>query len=220
MVEPAHKQVHTGLYVQHMLLYRITMGKGKKSAKRVTRDDWLRIAVEILARDGISAVTVNALSIQIGVTRGSFYHHFKDRKDLSREMLSFWASKWTTSIREDVSALDLDGYQSLYVLMQLIRHRKAADYDIAIRSWALHDPLARRVVTKVDNIRLDYIRGLFQKIGFEGLDLENRARLFLYYAMAEPAFFAKPDKGTSLLLAEERLRFLTTGVEGINSEKT
>ncbi len=62
---------------------------------------------------------------------------------------------------------------------------------------------------EVDKTRLEYIRSQFEELGFEGLDLENRSRLYLYYAMAEPAFFAPPDEQTSRQLAEERLKFLT-----------
>jgi hypothetical protein len=47
-------------------------------------------------------------------------------------------------------------------------------------------------------------------LGFVGLDLENRSRIFLYYAMTEPAFFDSPDKKTVHELDQIRLSFLTT----------
>ena len=125
------------------------------------------------------------------------------------EMLSFWKDRWTTQIRDDIEALGLDGYQSLHALGQLIRHRNAAGYDVAIRSWALHDPLAQKVVAEADHIRLSFIQRQFEKLGFEGLELENRSRLYLYYAMSEPTFFAPVDNTLIPQLAELRLRFLT-----------
>ena len=181
-----------------------------RSSARLSRSDWLEAALELVTNDGINAVTVDALASILGITRGSFYHHFKDKADLSREMLDYWQRKWTTELRDDVAALGLDGIQSLIALGNLIRHRRAAGYDVAVRAWAVHDDMAKEIVKQTDKIRLDFIRSLFEKIGFEGLDLENRSRLFLYYAMAEPAFFDPPDEKTTKLLNQIRFDFLTT----------
>ena len=186
------------------------MKKPIKPKKRLTRLCWQEAALELLHNEGINAVTVDALAIQLGITRGSFYHHFEDRNDLSKEMLDYWKQKWTTEIRDDVDALGLDGLQSLIALANLIGHRKAAGFDTAVRAWAIHDDTARAVVKAADKIRLDFIRQQFARIGFKGLDLENRSRLFLYYSMAEPAFFNPPDKKVMQELDQIRLNFLTS----------
>jgi len=180
-----------------------------KRKARLSRSDWLEAALIILHDDGINAVTVDALANHLCITRGSFYHHFKDRNDLAEELLNYWKLKWTVEIRDDVSALGLDGRQSLTALGNLIKHRQAAGYDTAVRAWAIHDEQAREIVGEADRIRLDFIRSQFEIIGFKGLDLENRSRLFLYYAMTEPAFFDPPDDKTAQKLDQVRLKFLT-----------
>ena len=106
--------------------------------------------------------------------------------------------------------LGLEGLQSLTALANLIKHRRAAGYDMAVRAWAIHDDMAWKIVKEADKIRLAFIRKQFEKIGFKGLDLENRCRLYLYYAMTEPAFFNPPDKKTNHELDKIRLSFLTT----------
>ena len=184
------------------------MTNPSKSKPRLSRVSWLEVALELLQDEGVNAVSVDALALKLGITRGSFYHHFKDRKDLSKEMLDYWKQRWTVEIRDDVASLGLDGLQSLTALGNLIHHRKAADYDTAVRAWAIHDEQAREIVGEADKIRLDFIRSQFEKIGFKGLDLENRSRLFLYYAMTEPAFFDPPDKKTAKQLDQVRLDFL------------
>ena len=185
------------------------MNDPSKPKPRLSRTSWLEVALELLQNDGINAVTVDALAIELGITRGSFYHHFKNRNDLSKEMLEYWKKRWTVDIRNDIASLGLDGYQSLIALQNLIHHRKSADYDAAIRAWAIHDEQAREIVGEADRIRLDFIRSQFEKIGFKGLDLENRSRLFLYYAMSEPAFFDPPDEKSVQELDQIRLKFLT-----------
>jgi AcrR family transcriptional regulator len=186
------------------------MNKPVQPKKRLTRNCWQEAALELLHNEGINAVTVDALASQLNITRGSFYHHFKDRKDLSKDMLDYWKQKWTVEIRDDVEAFGIDGLQYLVALGNLIRHRKGAGYDIAIRAWAIHDDMALEIIRETDKIRLDFIRKQFEKIGFKGLDLENRSRLYLYYSMTEPAFFDPPDGKTTPELDQIRLNFLTT----------
>lgn len=163
----------------------------------------------MLVNSGIGTVSVEQLASRLGVTRGSFYHHFGDREELLRAMLEHWVQHWTYAVRDEIAALALDPETTLLALMRAIRKRGAADYDAPFRAWALHDPLAREVVQQVDETRLQFIQSLFKALGFTGLDAENRARLFLYYQVAAPAMFTQlsPKRDEQLLL--ERHRFLT-----------
>lgn len=187
-----------------------SMAANPETRPRLSRSDWLEVSLALLQDDGINAVTIDALAEKLGITRGSFYHHFKDRHDLYKEMLDYWKLKWTVELRNDVEALGLDGRQSLIALGNLIHHRNAAGYDIAFRAWAVHDERARKFVTETDKIRLDFVRRQFEKVGFNDLDLENRSRLFLYYAMSEPGFLDPPEEETTRQLDQVRLNFLTS----------
>lgn len=178
---------------------------------RLRRDDWSAAAIELLASDGVAGISIGRLATRLGVTRGSFYHHFRDREDLLRTMLEFWEEQSTISIRDEVRALELDPKTTLLVLMKTIRNRGASAFDVSFRAWAVHDPMAREVVEETDQIRLDYIRSLFLGIGFEELDAENRARLFLYYEIADPAVYAEQSPELRDQLIEHRHRFLTQG---------
>jgi len=166
--------------------------------------------MEVLRKTGINAVTIDALASKLGVTRGSFYHHFKNREELSTEILKHWVLKQTVEIRDDVDALGLDGYQTLQALGNLIQYRGGADYDVAVRAWSHFDPKAMAAVLKTDKMRLEFITKQFRQLGFEGIELENRSRLFLYFGMAEPMFTKHPDKKTIALLNKARLNLLTS----------
>jgi len=189
-----------------------TQFKARPRAKaRLTRQAWIGAAIQLLAEEGIGAVSVEALATRLGITRGSFYHHFADREDLLRAVLAYWAERWTYDVRDQIAALGLDPGTTLLALMRAIRNNRAADYDAPFRAWALHDPLAHAVVQQVDQARLGLIRQQFEALGFNGLDAENRARLFLHYEMAAPAMFAGPSPERDEELLKERHRFLTTG---------
>jgi len=177
---------------------------------RLTRQDWIDAGIELLAQAGVGAVTVDRLATNLDITRGSFYHHFVDREDLLRAMLEHWAQQWTYTVREQIASLGLDPGTTLFALMKLIRSNRAADYDAPIRSWALHDPVARAVVNEVDEARLAFIQTQFEALGCTGLDAENRARLYLHYEMAAPAMFAGPTPERDEQLLTERHRLLTS----------
>lgn len=187
------------------------MKNNTKPRQRLTRQDWIDAALELLSEVGIGSVSVDQLATRLGITRGSFYHHFSDRQELLDALLLYWEEEWTVKIRDQLIAFSLDPSTTLMALMRAVRANSATYYDAPVRAWALHDITAREVVQRVDKIRLEFIRTQFEKLGFEKLDAENRARLFLYYEMVEPAMFlaASPDLGEALL--EERHRFLTTG---------
>jgi AcrR family transcriptional regulator len=179
-----------------------------KASAPLARTDWLNAAIEILSDGGIAAVSIVQLANTLGVTRGSFYHHFTDREDLLRAMLDYWEKRWTVDIREQVSARQLPPADMLRALVQAIRDNRAAVYDAPFRAWALHDPLARTSLEEVDAFRLGYIRSLFEAAGFTGVDAENRARLLLYYEMSDPAFFASRDPESEDLLLDARMKLL------------
>jgi AcrR family transcriptional regulator len=44
----------------------------------------------VLARDGVGGLRVEVLAKRCGVTKGSFYWHFKDRQALLEALLDHW----------------------------------------------------------------------------------------------------------------------------------
>ena len=66
----------------------------KKSVNdRQSRKSWLNAALQALAAGGIDQVKVESLAKDLGVTKGSFYWHFKDRDQFLDELLNFWAEQ-------------------------------------------------------------------------------------------------------------------------------
>jgi AcrR family transcriptional regulator len=185
---------------------------GAKAKPRLGRQDWIDAAINELAKSGIGSVTIENLASRLEITRGSFYHHFSDRQELLKDMLDYWADRWTFSVSDQVASLGLDPSNTLLALLRMIRSNRAAELDAPMRAWALHDPMAQEVLAEVDKARLDLIRQQFIALGFEGLDAENRARLFLYYEMAASAMFDQYSDEVREKLLVERHRFLTTAL--------
>lgn len=174
----------------------------------LAREDWLKAAMSVLFESGIDSISIVQIAESLNVTRGSFYHHFTDREDLLDAVLEYWEQQWTVNIRESIRLQNLAPVDALRALVTTIRRIKAADFDAPFRAWALHDPLSRKVLERIDEFRLDYIRSLFEADGFEGIDAENRARLLLYYEMSDPVFFARQHPESESALIDERLKLL------------
>ncbi len=147
-------------------------------------ESWIHAATEVLVDRGIDHVKVDALALQLGVTRGSFYWHFKDREALLRSVLAAWHKLSTEQLTSRLESASDDALAQLQSLLSLpFRGRaavRAARIELAIRAWARRDGMARSAVDQSDASRIGYIAQVFSALGF-GFK-ESRARAFLLYA--------------------------------------
>ncbi len=156
-----------------------------KKTKRLATDDWLVEALTTLAREGIGAVRVERLARYLGVTKGSFYWHLKDRQELLDRLLEHWATEMTDKVDLHVSELHGRPGQQLLALLEYITENDMNRYDSAVRAWALYDERAETVVRRVDRKRLKYVCDLFLELGFPAEEAEIRGRMSYYYVIGE-----------------------------------
>ena len=89
-----------------------------ETSGRLSRDDWLAAALEVLYDEGVGNVSIVRIARDLGVTRGSFYWHFKDRHDLLRSLLDFWVHSQTEAILEKVDQFEGTPSERLLKLME------------------------------------------------------------------------------------------------------
>ena len=73
----------------------------------------------------------------------------------------------------------------------------------------MHDEKAKATLHEVDAQRLTYITSVFADIGFKKADAETRARIMLYYQVAEQGIFLSDSKEKRKKLLKKRFTFLT-----------
>jgi len=163
--------------------------KRRRAADAATRasltpEAWIEAATAVLVDQGIDHVRVDVLAGQLGVTRGSFYWHFRDREDLLRRVLQAWREQATEQLTVRLEQATADAVAQLRDVLSLpFRGRaatRAARIELAIRAWARRDAMARQAVDEADASRIGYIAQVFSSLGFS--IAEARARAFLLYA--------------------------------------
>jgi len=151
---------------------------------KLTRENWLEFSLDLLIKEGNAKLRIDTLVKSMGVTKGSFYWHFKDRDDFILKLVEHWTLISTLDVVEHMEQVQGSAEKRLFELTKYIVINDLTRYDIAIRAWALMEPQIAYLVRKVDKRRLDFIRDLFAEMGFKGKELEMRSRtLVAFHAM-------------------------------------
>ena len=164
-------------------------------ARRLSRDQWLGQALDILAAEGQAKLRIDTICKALGVTKGSFYWHFKDRDDFVRSVVKFWSEHFTDPVVQQISQLGGSAQDRLKALLRKVSEGDFARYDVSIRAWAAQDPeLVAGVVKTVDKGRLAFCGSLFKEMGFDAREAEMRARACVAYLSYEASVLVKSSK--------------------------
>ena len=179
---------------------------------KVTRDDWLNVAMDVLVTEGVENVKVLGLSQRLDVSRSSFYWYFKSRKHLLDVLLDHWND---TNTRTFVEKCELPSE----TITEAVSHffhcfMNGAIFnvplDIAIREWARNSGQVRQMLDQSDAVRLDAIASMFLRHGYSESEAKIRANVLYYMQMGYHALEVfKPLEAR--LAATEGYLFAFTG---------
>ena len=186
------------------------MPRQKTKTQRVTKAQWLDMALEVLESGGVAGVRIEVLAKRLAVSKSGFYWHFRNREHLLKDMLGYWAHELTEVLTTNPEMRALEPKQRLTRTAEMILDYDLTRYEIPIRQWALQDALAARAVRKVNRIRLDYIGEAFFELGFTGDDLDMRAMLFTCYNTWEAPMFREISRKRRRELIAKRIELLTS----------
>ncbi len=184
-----------------------TSGAARKS--RVSKSDWLNIALDVLEEGGIEAVRVERLAARLSVAKSGFYYHFRDRDELFDKLLEHWLTLDGTPLFRERMIPDATPEQRLHIVSEVVDEENLARYDTAIRQWARQDRKVRRIWEREMDKRIAHIRGIFALLGFDGDDLEMRVRTFIAYQVSEHEVFHDLSIKDREKLRKTRIALLT-----------
>jgi AcrR family transcriptional regulator len=148
------------------------------------RDTWLRAAARTLAASGVDGVKVESLARQLGLTKGSFYWHFRDRRALLDSLLDHWRAGRIDDITQRTQCAPGREIAQLHHVIDtysLARNQRGMRVELAIRDWARHDAAAQSVIDAVDAVRLDCATALFVAAGHDAGEAASRSLLLYAY---------------------------------------
>jgi AcrR family transcriptional regulator len=132
-----------------------------KAGRRVA-PDLLDAGLNLLAEYGIEQLTIDALCKHLCVTKGSFYHHFKNRDEYLERMLEHWVQEWVLGrfCRKDEGMTATERFQAVVAEADTV----SCKLETSIRTWAQRDPVAQRYLERVDGIGMDYMCDIFEEL--------------------------------------------------------
>jgi AcrR family transcriptional regulator len=154
---------------------------------RISKKHWIDAAIKVLVNKSIEHVRVEPLADSLGVTKGSFYWHFKDRNALLEAILATWVEHSCRAVTEQLEA---DRAEPEARLQQLLEGSQpwggepsSTEVELAIRAWARRSALARQAVDQVDETRLASLSMTLQALGVDATDASIRS--YMIYACVQ-----------------------------------
>jgi AcrR family transcriptional regulator len=168
------------------------------------RLDWILAGQQLLISGGLPAVKLAALTRELGVTSGSFYHHFADFRDYLDALADYYGGE---NIERVVEALEpiSDPAERLRLVFALREQWNIARLDSAMRVWASSDDRARTAVARLDDKLIEAVRAAFSELGYSYADARVRALLAFSAGVGQPFLFGRPSSAEDAAAALELL---------------
>ena len=131
-------------------------------SKRISRQGWLDMGLETLGAAGVPGLTIERMTGELGVTKGSFYHHFRNVQDFQEQLIAHWSDQYLGA----ASQLPQDPGELLTLLDAIMQEAfgPVTEPELAIRVWAHQDDTVRAHVEKVDAARRDFVLDVFRAL--------------------------------------------------------
>jgi AcrR family transcriptional regulator len=133
-------------------------------ADRLSRDDYFRAAMAILAEDGVAGLTTTRLCDRLQVTRGSLYHHFESGPAFHGALIDHWEQELVPGL---LAAIDAVEPHARIDLLQHVALHADHDAEKAIRAWAHTNPAVAAALERVDRTREAALAKAFVDVGIE-----------------------------------------------------
>ncbi|MBR2173838.1 TetR/AcrR family transcriptional regulator [Sphingopyxis sp.] len=148
-----------------------------------TVQDWIEAAQRMLVDEGITGLKVDRLANRLGVTRGGFYHNFKDRDEFFDQIIRHWEESCRFLPDEPPPPKPAEAIDWLDRTINRLIESDGYDYrfDLAVREWARADKRAEWAVERADRDRLDTLQKFFEAIGYDNEHAAIRSRVFYYH---------------------------------------
>ena len=158
----------------------VTTARKGRSTDSLTREDWIDGAWEMLGENGVDGVRIEPLARRLGVTKGSFYWHFKERQELIDALLDRWFTAWDNQLSPNFDAA-ADPAERIWALFESVIGRGTRGQTVSLRMLSHTDADVARRIEERDSQRLLFLTDRLKEIGLS--EEESRVRGQVYQVL-------------------------------------
>ncbi|VAW90033.1 hypothetical protein MNBD_GAMMA18-637 [hydrothermal vent metagenome] len=145
-----------------------------------TREDWLNLGLTFFNKKGEAALVVEKMAKSLGVSKTSYYWHFKTRDHFLLELAEHWVKMGTISYIKASKKYQSDREK----LFQLTKEVFIQGHNLnSIRFWrdlSKESNAIEDIVKNVELQRIEYIQSLLAS-DFDNDEARNRADMLYHY---------------------------------------
>lgn len=156
--------------------------KKPRSLPPLSRESWVKAAINLIAQEGVQAVAVEPLAAALGVTKGSFYWHFQNRDDLILAALEVWEQDQSADVVSRYGGIQ-DPVKRLRLLLFAAFEDVENGKFFAALAVSSEDPRVQPCLRRATERRLAFGVEAFQALGLSLEEAQQRA-LLAYAAYA------------------------------------
>ena len=133
------------------------------------RQRWFDAGLDALAEDGASGLKIDRLTRRLGVTKGSFFHHFAGAAAYQTALLEHLEAVALAAVEAREGELDAVEPQQVLSRMTAAVGSSSqglwrADLEVALRAWSFADPEVRATQDRIDRRRLAMLEEVWRRI--------------------------------------------------------
>lgn len=143
----------------------------------LSRSAYYEAGLELLAESGHGGLTIAALCERLGVTKGSFYHHFDDMAEYVGLLLDHWETEHATRLIALSESVTDPGER--FDLLQGIAVGLPHAAEAAIRAWSWNSEVVAAAQQRVDQARTAHLTRAGVDAGLEPARARRMAKISL-----------------------------------------
>lgn len=114
---------------------------------KVDKKQWFIVGLDILEKDGFAKITIDNLCTQLEITKGAFYHHFKNVDGYIDALMKYWLNQNTIQIIEDADKLATAKERMEFIGSVVINRSHKSEQ--VIRAWSFSNQIVKSISSKL-----------------------------------------------------------------------
>jgi hypothetical protein len=141
---------------------------------------WLEKGLVMLAEVGTLNFNIDRLARNVGVAKSSFYYLFNSKEDYYLRLVNYWAYKSTYQFTDELMIIKSPKAKIGRLIRLILDDRVGGLAWTNLKNIGIKNKDVKRIITKVEMDRLDFVRVLFNEYGFNNEESLERAKGFMY----------------------------------------